>query len=534
VSTDHADATRAALDVMAKGGNAVDGAIAAALALGVVNPSQSGIGGGGFALVYSAKDKKVTVLDFRETAPASYSASVLWPPVGKPASSRWDFHGLAGGVVGVPGEPAGLELLSRRFGKRSLGEDAAPAIALAQNGFYLGHLTYDSVTTNQARVRAAPSLAAAFLPGGAPAPFGTRIKRPDLAATLARFGAEGRRSIYVGETAQKIVAAVRAAGGTMTEQDLAGYQVMEREPLTRTYDGRTVYTMPAPSAGGLALLEVLGMYGASSSSQLAAMGLGSSVYIHTVAEVLRGAFADRMRVAGDPDIDKGVGAAYQAALDPAQLAARKARIDPNKTHTPSEFRTNEKGTSHLSVADAEGNVVALTTTINNTFGSSIVAEGTGILLNNELEDFTPLEEAKIFGLNDGGPNRPRPRARPVSSMAPTIVLENGEPVLVLGGSGGTRIATGVSQAALARLVFGLDPNACVSLPRFHTQGTELLLEKDIPNDVRWGLEARGENVKDEPFPGSAIQMIAWRRSSGQPATLLAGSDPRKSGLAAAR
>lgn len=537
-STDQADATRAALDVMARGGNAVDGAIAAALALGVVNPSASGIGGGGFALVYTAKDKKVTVLDFRETAPASFSADVLWPKKpaapGEPPKPRWAFTGVKGGVVGVPGEPAGLELLSRRFGKKSLAEDVAPALALAQNGFYVGVHTSEQVDRFKDRVQAAPSLAAVLLPGKAPVAYASRVRRPDLAATLARFGAEGKRSIYEGPTAEKISAAVKAAGGTMTAQDLADYQVKERTPLTRTYDGRTVYTMPAPSAGGLMLLEVLGMYGASPSSPLAKMGHGSSAYIHTLAAAMRGAFADRARLAADPEIEKGVDAAFEKALDPANLAARKARIDPNKTHAPTDFKTNERGTSHLVTTDSEGNVVALTTTINGPFGASIVAGDTGILLNNELEDFTHPADIEAFALKDGGPNRPRPRARPVSSMAPTIVFENGEPLLAVGGSGGPRIATGVTQATLARLVFDHDPSACVSSPRFHTQGAELFVDKEIPVDVREALERRGENVKEEPFVGSAVQMIAWKRQQGQPARIFAASDPRKAGLSAAR
>ena len=548
-STDQADATRAALDVMARGGNAIDGAIAAALALGVVNPSASGIGGGGFALVYTAKDKKVTVLDFREVAPASFSSDVLWPkkPVaaGEQPKPRWAFTGVNGGVVGVPGEPAGLELLSRRFGKKSLADDVAPALALAQNGFYVGAHTAEMVGRFQDRVQAAPSLASALLPGKVPAAYGARVRRPDLAATLARFGAEGKRSIYEGATAEKIAGAVKAAGGTMTVQDLADYQVKERAPLVRTYDGRTVYTMPAPSAGGLMLLQALGMYGASPSSPLAQMGHGSSAYIHTLAEVMRGAFADRARIASDPDIEKGVDAAYDSSLDPARLAARRAQIDPNKTHAPVDFLTNEKGTSHLVTTDVEGNVVALTTTINGPFGASIVPEGTGILLNNELDDFTHPDDEKAFFEKDrsaGRPstmasaslNRPRPRARPVSSMTPTIVFENGAPILAVGGSGGTRIATGVTQATLARLVFDHDPSACVSAPRFHTQGTELLVDREIAADVRDGLARRGETVKEEPFIGSAVQMIAWRRQEGQPLRILAASDPRKAGFSAAR
>ncbi len=535
-ATDHSEATRAAVEVMTAGGNAVDGAIAAALTLGVVNPSASGMGGGGFAMVYTAKDKKVTVLDFRETAPATYSPELLFPPPkpGEKPKSRWVWTGPKGWVVGVPGEPAGLEELSRRFARKSLATDAAHAISLAQNGFVVGKHTAEQVAFFKERLATLPSMASSFLPGGQPVPFATKVKRPELAATLARYAAHGKASIYEGDTAKKIVDAVRGAGGTMTTEDLAGYKVKERAPLTRTIDGRTVYTMPAPSAGGLMLLEALSMYGASSSSALVPMGFGSSGYLHTIAEVMRGAFADRARLSSDPEVDPGVDAAYQSALDPAQIAARKARIDPQKTHAPAEFKTREQGTSHLVTVDAEGNVVSLTTTVNGPFGASIVAGDTGILLNNELDDFTAPEDVKAFGVKDGGPNRPRPRARPVSSMSPTIVIENGAPILAVGGSGGTRIATGVTQATLARLVFDLDPSACVSHPRIHTQGADLMVDREIPVDVRYGLGARGENVKDEPFPGSAVQMIAWSRTPGQPVKILAASDPRKVGFSAAR
>jgi gamma-glutamyltranspeptidase/glutathione hydrolase len=264
------------------------------------------------------------------------------------------------------------------------------------------------------------------------------------------------------------------------------------------------------------------------------MGFGSSGYLHTVAEAMRGAWADRMRFSSDPDIEAGTDAAYQAALDPTQLAARKAKIDPQKTHQAAEFKTNEKGTSHLITADADGNVVAMTTTVNGPFGASLVAGDTGILLNNELDDFTNPDDPKAYGRTDGGHNRPRPRARPVSSMTPTIVIENGVPILAVGGSGGTRIATGVTQAALGRLVFDLDPNACVSSPRIHTQGGDLFVDKEIAADVRTALEARGEKVKEEPFGGSAMQMVAWKRAPNQPVRLLAASDPRKAGFAAAR
>lgn len=535
-ATDHSDATRAALDVMAAGGNAADGAIAAALVLGVVNPSASGIGGGGFALVWSAADSKVTAIDFRETAPASFSAEVLWPPkkAGDKPLDRFGWTGPRGGAVGVPGEPAGLELISRRFGKRSLADDAAPAVDLARRGFYASRHAAEQAALFKVRVQALPSLAGSFLSGGAPVGIGARVRRPDLAATLYRYGAQGKKAIYEGPTAQSIVEAVRGAGGTMTLDDLSSYAAKERAPLSRTVDGRTIHTMPAPSAGGLMLLEAAGMYGASRSSSLVPLGFGSSVYLHTVAEAMRGAFADRARLAGDPDLDPSVDAAFAAALEPAQLAARRARIDPNKTHVATDFKTKEQGTSHVVVTDTAGNVVSLTTTVNGPFGAALMAGDTGILLNNQLDDFTSLEDARSFGLKDGGPNRPRPRARPVSSMTPTIVVEGGVPILALGGSGGTRIATGTTQAAFARLLFDLDPSACVSHPRVHTQGPGLYVDPEIAPDVRDSLRARGEAVKEEAFTGSAIQMIAWQRTPNAPVRILSAADPRKGGLAAAR
>ena len=226
---------------------------------------------------------------------------MLWPPkkpTDPPAKDRFGWTGPRGGSVGVPGEPAGLELLSRKFGKRSLSDVAAPAVALAQNGFYASKHTAETAALFKERVQTLPSLASSFLPGGVPATMAARIRRPELAATLFRFGAEGKKSIYEGATAQKIVDAAHAAGGTMTTQDLASYSVKERAPLSRIIDGRTVYTMPAPSAGGLMLLEALSMYGASRSSALVPLGFGSSAYLHTVAEVMRGAFADRARIGG--------------------------------------------------------------------------------------------------------------------------------------------------------------------------------------------------------------------------------------------
>jgi gamma-glutamyltranspeptidase/glutathione hydrolase len=530
VATDHSEATRAALETLHAGGNAVDAAITGALTLGVVNPAASGLGGGGFALVYTAKDKKVIAVDFRETAPAAVVAEDIFA-----RSTRYenDDPTKRGASVGTPGEPMGLEWLQQKYGKLPLAKSAVPAVDRATRGFYAGrHLAHVVGFMNQ-RLAVSPELARTFLPGGHPVPYRSLVQRPELGRTIARFGAEGSRPFYHGDIADKYVKAVRDVGGQIDKNDFVQYRLKERQPFTRTVDGRVIYTMPAPSAGGLMLLEVLSMYGASPSSSLKGMGFGSSAYLHTVAEAMRGAVADRARFAGDPDLDPNVEKAYEAALDPAQIAARKARILPNKTHQAQEFRTREQGTTHLIVVDQEGNVVALTTTINDPFGAKAVAGDTGILINNQLDDFSTPKDLQGFGVIGLGPNRPRANARPVSSMTPTIILENGLPILALGGSGGTRIATGVTQATLARLVFGLDASACVSAPRVHVSGgPDLVIEADVPDDIRAGLRAKGEQVKEGSQSQNAVQLVAWDRS-GQAVRLFAASDPRKHGFAAA-
>ncbi len=522
VTTDNAMATTAALDAMRAGGNAFDGAIAAALMLGVTNPVASGLGGGGFALVYVKKEQKVIALDFREFAPEKVDAEKL---LGRDRSA----------VIGVPGEPAGLAWLHDHYGQRSLASDALPAADAAARGFPLGRHMADLLPKVKDHVEVSPELAQVFYPGGAPLAYRATVRRPELSRTILRFGAEGAKPFYEGDIAAKIVAAAHAVGGTLEASDLAKYKVRERAPLTRTFGSRTVHTMPAPSAGGLMLLETLSMYGADKSSPLAAMGFGSSQYLHVVAEAMRGAVADRLRHASDPDVEPGVAAAYDQALAPAQLAARKARIDPMKTLPAPSFKTREAGTSHLVVADAEGNVVSLTTTVNGPFGARVIAGDTGIVLNDQLADFSSPKDISGLGVVGLGPNRPRPFARPVSSMTPTIVLDGGQPILALGGSGGMRIATNVTEVALARLVFDMDPAACVSAPRVAINSTnnELLVEPEIAEDVRAGLRTRGEDVKDERFLGTAVQLIAWDRKGSAP-RVLAATDPRKAGLAVAQ
>jgi gamma-glutamyltranspeptidase/glutathione hydrolase len=519
VATDNAYATRAALTVMRQGGNAFDGAIAAALALGVAGPTASGLGGGGFALIYIAKEHRVVALDFRETAPAHAGADSLV------------VSGKRGTTVGVPGEPLGLEWLSVHYGKKPLSVVAEPAREIADDGVVVGRHLADVIGFTQRFVAHTP-LESELWPNGQPLAYRATWKRPALGRSIARFGAEGSKPFYSGDIAAKIVAAARADGSALDAGDLATYKVKERAPLTRVIGTRTIATMPAPSAGGLMLLETLLIYGADGTSARKAVGFGSSSYLHSLAEAMRGAIADRARLAGDPDLDATVGPAYEHALDPRQIEARRARIEPYKVHTAQEFKTREEGTSHLVVADDEGNVVSLTTTVNGPFGARIIAGDTGIILNNELDDFSSAADVTPFGVTGGGLNRPRANARPVSSMAPTIVIENGEPIAAFGGSGGRRIATAVTQVAIARLVFGLDPGACVSAPRMYTNGANLVVDPEISEDVRAALRLRGETVEQEQFLGTGVQLIGWDRAGGT-VRVRAASDPRKLGFAAA-
>jgi gamma-glutamyltranspeptidase/glutathione hydrolase len=525
VATDHEDATAVAMSILRGGGSAADAAIAAALALGVVNPSASGVGGGGFAMVYDAKTKEVKAIDFRECAPKAFDAGALVALGEKP---------LRGPAIGVPGEVAGLEWLSRHYGKRPWRALVAPAATLAKQGFVAQRHLARMAREGKALIEASPVLASSFLPQGEPIAYGTRIKRPALGKTLDALARGGARAFYHGAIAEALVATAAKNGSQLSLTDLAGYVVRERVPLSATVDAKTIYTMPAPSAGGLMLLEVLGVFGASAASPMVKQGYGSSAYFHLMAEAMRGAFADRALVAGDPDFEPAVNADYARMLAPSHIDRRKLQIAPFRTTAAKDWVPAEGGTSHVTVVDGAGNVVALTTTVNDLFGSRIVDEKTGIVLNNELDDFSLPNKVGSTDPRFGARNRPRAGARPVSSMTPTIVVEGGRPVLAIGGSGGLRIATGVAQAVAARLWFGCDPLACVSAPRVHVQGLlpGIAVDADVTDDVRGGLILRGETPRVDSVSHTALEMISldWQ---GEAVTLRAAADPRKYGVAAA-
>ncbi len=514
-ATENSLATRAALQQMQAGGNAVDAVVAAALVGGVASPVSSGIGGGGFALVWDATKHAPYLVDFREVAPQGIDVAAFEKrPFDKEVRGRY---------TGVPGEVAGLYRLHQRFGKLKWADLFAPAIRYAKNGFPVESHVAGTLKFAQKSLAIDPGIASVFFPGGKPAAVGQMLQRPKLAATLEKIAAQGPSALYEGDVAADIVGADRSLGGALTADDLKRYQPVERAPLHVKWEGYDVYTMPPPSAGGVMLVEALELY---SKAELEKLGHGSGPYQHMVAEALRGAIADRMRYLGDPAFQKDDVAGLTSA---ARMAARRKRIAVDRTHALPRFDQDEHGTHHMVTADAAGNFVSLTTTVNTVFGAKYTAPQSGIVLNDEMDDFTKAKDVAPFGIKES-PNRPRPGARPVSSMTPTIVVKDGAVVLALGGSGGMTIATNVTEMLLARLVFGCAPVKCVAEPRFYIppHGASLLLEKGAAPDLVRDLEWRGEVVGTMPFTTSAVQMIAAQGGRKLPA-----ADPRKQGSAQA-
>jgi gamma-glutamyltranspeptidase/glutathione hydrolase len=522
VATDNRDASEAAAEVLRAGGNAADAAVAAALALGVVSNASSGFGGGGFATVCSAQGV-CTFLDFREVAPSALTAEVLQRA---PDPARASVVG--GLAVGVPGEPAGLLELSRRFGHLPLARATAPAVALARRGFMVsGHLA-DRIGAERVNLALDRHLAGLFLPGGNPVAAGTRLRRPILARTLERYGREGERFVR-GAFADAVAATVRGAGGVMTADDVRAYRPVERAPLARAFRDVTVVTAPPPSAGGIILLEALAWVEAMPAAQLLH---GSSAYDHLLAEAFRGGFDDRARYVGDPGAGPSVA---DALLDPARLARRRAAFDPAHARPVVVIEpARDHGTTHLCVVDGSGMMVSLTTTVNLAFGARLAVPELDVVLNDEIDDFSLGTSGNNFGLASSRPNALAPGRRPVSSMSPTIVLRGRRPVACVGASGGPRIATATTQVLLNLVLHGMDPEAAVSAPRIHHQGLpdQLLVDAETPEDVRVGLRARGHQVSDQiVMPLGVAQSLQVREHDGR-REVLAASDPRKGGLPA--
>lgn len=514
-ATEHPLSTQVALDLLGRGGNAADAAAAAALVAGVVNPSSSGIGGGGFALIHRAGDLQPTVLDFRETAPGALDPVTFQQARGLEARGR---------LVGVPGEVAGLYALVRRFGKLPWAEVVAPAERYARRGFSVGaHLVSSLGGAAVSALMRDHALRTLYFPGGSPVTRGRVIRNQKLANTLRRIAQEGPQAFYEGSVASELSAVVKDAGGTLSVNDLRKYAVKDRQALRGEWGNSTLFTMPPPSAGGLLLLQTAGTLGIE---ELRGLGWNSGAYQHLLAEAFRASLADRIRYLGDPG---QVSVDLARLLDPKRLRKRRQMLALDRTHTTGLFVSRERGTHHLSVADGAGLTVALTTTVNSAFGAKLVAPDSGVLLNDQLADFTLTSDLSSLDVKRN-PNPPRPLARPVSSMTPSIVVRRGRAVLAIGGSGGQNIATSVAQLLLGHLAFGKSPEELVTAPRFYLsqRGSTLLVEPGVSEALLRDLTFRGERVSVRSV-SSAVQIVATQGD-----TFRAAADPRKFGSAQVR
>ncbi len=529
VAADHVDASRAGAEVLRRGGNAMDAAAATALALGVVAPAGSGLGGGGFLVYWDQKTQRSYVLDFREVAPKAASRD-MFTDAGKAVPLRSRVGGLA---VAVPAEPLGLEVAEQRFGKAGLALATQPAERLARRGFSVSPF-YSMLAQFMSGKLGTGPIEGLIGPAQHPIAEGTIVRRVALADTLRLIGRKGARPLYHGPLAEGLVATVKRAGGVLTTEDLAAYQPTWREPLVGQYRGHTIYAAPAP-AGGLTALAALQILDAR--PPLKELGQGSSASHHAVAEALKHAFADRARLLGDPAFGK---IPQEQLASPAYAKERAALLDAEKVKSidqygmPSERGAadppHDHGTSHLCVVDGEGNIAALTTTVNLPFGSGLIDEKTGLLLNNQMDDFAVQPDApNAFGLVGGGANAVAPGKRPLSSMTPMILAKDGRPVLCVGGSGGPKIVTATVQTIVNLLDHQLDIAAAIGAPRIHAQWmpNQLFVERDVPVDVQQGLERRGHTVAPMREP-AAVQAIHVT-----PRRLEGASDPRKGGQPAA-
>jgi gamma-glutamyltranspeptidase/glutathione hydrolase len=518
VATEHALAAAAGAEVLAAGGSAVDAALAAAAAVCVVHPSSCGVGGGGFALVHLARDGDFA-LDFRECAPAAATAARFLRD-GEPVPERTRRGGLA---VAVPGEVAGWVALHRRFGRLPLARVLAPAVRLAREGFDLAASPHLAREIARARdlLAADPGLRRLFLApdGSSPGP-GFRIVQADLARTLAEVGARGADAVYAGPVAQAIADAVAARGGVLTTDDLARYRPRWRRPLAGSFHGRRVVTFPPPGSGGI-VLETLGLL---ARDDLGALGAGSPTLLHLLAGALAQGFADRARWYGDPAF---TAVPVRRLLAPGRLHALRARLSAVRVSEPETALVPDAGTAHVSVVDAAGNAVALTTTINTAFGAGILVPGTGIILNDEMDDFALAPGVpNVYGLAGTDANAIVPGKRPQSSMAPTVVLAGRRPELVLGASGGPTIVSSVTEVLLGVTALGFDLRTAIAAPRIHDQGTPpaVTVEPGIDAETRAALARLGHEPHEAPVLG-AVAAVGLTPDG----TPVAAADARKDG-----
>jgi gamma-glutamyltranspeptidase/glutathione hydrolase len=530
VVAEEARAARIGVEILARGGNAVDAAVAVGFALAVTLPSAGNLGGGGFMLVRLARQNRIVTIDYRETAPAGTKTDTFLDWRGEADPKKSIEEGLA---VGVPGTVAGLALAHKKYGsgKFALAELIQPAIKLAREGYLVDAELADSLAKAKPVLERWPSTAAIFLKtdGSAPHEDELLVQR-DLADTLEEIARQGPRAFYRGRIADQIASSVRAAGGVMTREDIARYQAVERAPVSGSYRGYEIFSMPPPSAGGVHLIQILNIL---EGYDLAALGPASGQAAHLMVEAMKVAYADRARFLGDPEFVRIpvaglISKEYAAELRRRIDSERALRADELGASNPAAYEGDH--TTHYSIVDRDGNAVANTYTLNLRYGVGLVAAGTGVLLNNELDDFAAKPGApNAFGLVGGTANAPGPGKKPLSSMAPTIVLKDGKLFLVTGSPGGSRIITTVANVLVNLIDHRMNIAEAVAAPRVHHQWLpdEVRVEPDVPPDTVWLLQARGNRVVRGNRWGSASSIMVGEGA------LLGAADPRSRGALAA-
>ena len=530
VVTQEAAASRVGLDILKRGGNAVDAAVAVGFALAVTLPRAGNIGGGGFMLIHRADTNQTIAIDYREAAPAATTKDVFLDANGEADPFKSRYSGLA---VGVPGTVAGLELAWRKYGsgKFAFADLIAPSIALARQGLDVDDDVADSLPLAAKALASHPSSARIFLrDDGTVKEAGDHIALDDLAATLEAIAANGAAGFYQGPTAQKIVAAVKAAGGRMTLDDLANYRAVERQPVKGTYRDYEVVSMPPPSSGGAHIIEILNIL---EGFPLGQQGLNSAVSLHEMAEAEKLAYADRAAWLGDPAFVR----IPLAGLTSKAYADRlRDLISPDRARPAADIRPGDPQryegdqTTHFSIVDSDGDAVANTYTLNLPYGSGLVADGTGVLLNDELDDFAAKPgAANVYGLLGGDANAPGPMKRPLSSMSPTLVFKDGKLMMATGSPGGSRIITVVLQVIVNVIDYGLNVAEAQNAPRAHDQlyPDEIDVERGISPDTIARLEEMGHKVVLSRAMGSANTIV--RALDGE---LTGASDLRQRGTLA--
>lgn len=506
VASEQGLATQVGLDILKQGGNAIDAAVAVGFALAVVLPNAGNIGGGGFMVLHDDKTGKDVAIDFREIAPAKASRDMYLDNQGNVIDGKSLFTHDASGV---PGTVAGMEYALKKWGTMPLSKVLEPAIKLADKGFIVSDVLAQTLKEEKSTLGKWSSSKAIFFKNGEPLKSGDLLVQKDLAKSLRLIAKQGAKAFYQGEIATKIAKEMQSQGGTMTLEDLKAYKVVERQPIIGDYRGYKVVTMPPPSSGGVHLIEILNML---EHYPIKEDGVNSAKNIHHMAESMKLAYADRSEYLGDPDFVKipvtGLTSKAYANELVKTIDDNKARLSSNiKPGKPQPYESDQ--TTHFSVMDKAGNAVAVTYTLNLNFGSGIVAAGTGILLNNEMDDFSVKPGVpNAFGLVGGTANAIEAKKRPLSSMTPTIVMKNNKPWLVTGSPGGARIITTVLQSVVNTIDHEMNPAEAIITPRVHHQWLpdELRVEEGISPDTIKLLQDKGHKVVTKA-PMGRIQII---------------------------